>query len=74
MPENVTYLRFAFAGEIGPRDANRGLDRGIIRTVWLTPSEVRATRLRHRSPLVLRCVEDYLAGRRYALELLTHLS
>ncbi|MFN3297883.1 MAG: NUDIX hydrolase, partial [Caldimonas sp.] len=38
---------------------------------WMTPDEIRASRERHRSPLVLRCMEDYLAGRRYPLELLT---
>jgi ADP-ribose pyrophosphatase YjhB (NUDIX family) len=72
LPEDVTYLRFAFAGEVGPRDAGRALDRGIVRTLWMTGDEVRASRSRHRSPLVLRCVEDYLTGRRYGLELIAH--
>ncbi len=44
------------------------LDYGIVRTLWMTPDEVRASAERHRSPLVLRCMEDYLAGRRYPLE------
>ena len=44
---------------------------GIVRAVWLDADEIRASRERHRSPLVLRCVEDYLAGRRYPLDLLT---
>jgi hypothetical protein len=43
----------------------------IERAVWLRPGEIRASRERHRSPLVLRCVEDYLAGRRYALDILS---
>jgi hypothetical protein len=47
------------------------LDTGIVRALWLHPEEIRASRERHRSPLVLRCVEDYLAGRRYPLEILT---
>ena len=47
------------------------LDDGIVRTLWMTPGEVRASRERHRSPLVLRCIEDHLAGRRYPLELIT---
>jgi len=71
-PEDVTYLRFAFAGHVGARDAARALDRGIVRTLWMTADEVRASRARHRSPLVLRCVEDYIAGRRYELDLLHH--
>ena len=72
-PEEVIYLRFAFAGEVGERDPRRSLDQGIVRSLWLTAQEVRDSQVRHRSPLVLRCVEDYLAGRRYPLELLTHL-
>jgi 8-oxo-dGTP pyrophosphatase MutT (NUDIX family) len=65
--EDVTYLRFAFAGELGAHDPARGLDQGIVRTLWLTPEEVRASAARHRSPLVLRCMDDYLAGRRLPL-------
>jgi hypothetical protein len=43
------------------------LDTGIVRTLWMTPDEVRASAARHRSPLVLQCMEDYLAGRRLPL-------
>ncbi|MGP1677372.1 MAG: NUDIX hydrolase [Burkholderiales bacterium] len=67
----VTYLRFAFCGELGEHEPERKLDAGIVRAVWLRPEEIRASRERHRSPLVLRCVADYLAGRRYPLEILT---
>ena len=67
----MSYLRFAFCGELGEHESGRKLDAGIVRAVWLEPGEIRASSGRHRSPLVLRCVEDYLAGRRYALELLT---
>jgi ADP-ribose pyrophosphatase YjhB (NUDIX family) len=67
----VGYLRFAFCGELGAQEPERKLDAGILRAVWMDADEVRATGDRHRSPLVLRCVEDYLAGRRHALELLT---
>ena len=70
--KDVTYLRFAFTGSIGAHDAQQNLDAGIIRAVWLTPDEMRATQERHRSPLVLQCVEDYLAGRRYPLDLISH--
>jgi 8-oxo-dGTP pyrophosphatase MutT (NUDIX family) len=69
---NVTYLRFAFTGDILAHHPERPLDKGIIRAVWMTPDEIHATTARHRSPLILRCVEDYLAGRRYPLDLLTH--
>jgi len=66
----VTYVRFAFCGELGEHEAGRQLDAGIVRAVWLDADEIRASRERHRSPLVLRCVEDYLAGRRYPLDAL----
>ncbi|HWQ37525.1 MAG TPA: NUDIX hydrolase [Burkholderiales bacterium] len=68
----VTYLRFAFAGKLGERHAKRRLDTGIVRAVWLTIDEIHASQQRHRSPLVLRCVDDYLRGRRFPLDLLVH--
>lgn len=64
-----TYLRFAFAGEVGVRH-ERALDEGIVRTLWLTRDEIAARRAQHRSPLVLRCVDDYLSGMRAPLSLL----
>ena len=66
------YLRFAFAGELGRHDPERALDRGILQAVWLTAATLRGQADRHRSPLVMRCVDDYLAGRRYPLDLLAH--
>ncbi|MDR1462353.1 MAG: NUDIX hydrolase [Azoarcus sp.] len=69
---DVAYLRFAFGGQAGEAEVGRKLDDGILRAVWMTLDELRATRTRHRSPLILQCVEDYLAGRRYGLELLRH--
>lgn len=65
--EDITYLRFAFTGELGEQVPDRQLDVGIVRTLWLTPEELRACADRHRSPLVLRCMEDYLAGVRHPL-------
>lgn len=70
--KDITYLRFAFAGELRGYEAGRPLDDGIVGVRWLTLDEVRATQARHRSPLILRCCEDYLADRRYPLELLVH--
>jgi 8-oxo-dGTP pyrophosphatase MutT (NUDIX family) len=64
----ATYLRFAYAGSVGERIAGRRLDTGIVCAVWMTPEEIRATRHRHRSPMVLRCIEDHLAGRRLPLD------
>jgi 8-oxo-dGTP pyrophosphatase MutT (NUDIX family) len=66
--EDITYLRFAFCGTLGAVVPGRALDEGIVRTLWMTPDEVRASASRHRSPLVLRCMEDHLRGQRFALE------
>jgi 8-oxo-dGTP pyrophosphatase MutT (NUDIX family) len=68
---DVTYLRFAFAGSVGEPEPGRALDTPIVRTLWLTAAEIEASRERHRSPLLWRCVQDHLAGKRYPLELLT---
>jgi 8-oxo-dGTP pyrophosphatase MutT (NUDIX family) len=69
--EDVTYLRFAFAGTVGAADPGRALDDGIVRTLWMTPAELRASRARHRSPHVLGSVEDFIAGRRFPLDAIT---
>jgi 8-oxo-dGTP pyrophosphatase MutT (NUDIX family) len=71
---DVTYLRFAFCGEAGTVH-DQPLDHGILRAVWMTYDEMLACEDKHRSPLVLRCVDDYLAGQRAPLSLLfTHPS
>ncbi|MGD9788820.1 MAG: NUDIX hydrolase [Sulfuricellaceae bacterium] len=70
--KDIVYLRFAYAGSVTGFEPERALDEGIVRAVWLTPEEIRATRDRHRSPLILKCVEDYLAGKRYPLDAVTH--
>jgi 8-oxo-dGTP pyrophosphatase MutT (NUDIX family) len=66
---DTTYLRFAFCGTLGAFDPARTLDEGIVRSLWMTLEELRTSAPRHRSPLLLRCVEDYLAGRRHPLDL-----
>ncbi len=66
---DTTYLRFAYCGDLGEHHPQRALDDGIVGTVWLTADEVRASAHRHRSSMVLRCIEDYLAGRRFPLDL-----
>ncbi|HUD32132.1 MAG TPA: NUDIX hydrolase [Variovorax sp.] len=68
--QDITYLRFAFAGTLGAFETGRALDDGIVRTLWMDIDELRASVERHRSPLLLQCVEDYLAGQRYPLELI----
>jgi phosphatase NudJ len=69
--EDVTYLRFAFCGTVGQALPGRTLDAGIVRTLWLTPAELHERTAQHRSPLVMRCIDDHRAGRRYPLGLIT---
>jgi ADP-ribose pyrophosphatase YjhB (NUDIX family) len=70
--KDVTFLRFAFLGEVVAEEPGRALDREIRRVLWLTPYEIRALAPHQRSPLVMACVEDALEGRRYDLNLLRH--
>ena len=65
---DLTYLRFAFCGTLGAFEAQRTLDTGIVRALWLTPDEIRTSTARHRSPLVLQCMEDYLRGQRHPMD------
>lgn len=68
----VTYLRIAFAGVLG-KNHELPLDYGILRTVWMSRDQLQNCTPRHRSPLVMRCIDDYLAGQRAPLSLLyTH--
>jgi len=70
---DMTYLRFAFGGDLAGYDNSRELlDKGIIRALWMSARELQACRERHRSPLVERCVADYMAGHRHPLTVLTH--
>ena len=68
--EDITYLRFAYCGTVADAVPGRALDHGIVRTVWMTLEEVRASAARHRSPVVLQCVLDHHAGQRYPLSLI----
>lgn len=65
--KDVTFLRFCFRGRI-EGTAPRALDQGIVRLLWLTRDELAARRPEHRSPLVQRCVDDFIAGRQFPLE------
>jgi 8-oxo-dGTP pyrophosphatase MutT (NUDIX family) len=68
--EDITYLRFAICGAAGEPEPGRALDEPVERVLWMTLDEIRACRERHRSPLLLRCVEDHAAGQRASLALL----
>jgi phosphatase NudJ len=68
--EDITYLRLAFAGQVGEPIPGQTLDDGIVRTVWMSIEEIEhaADEGRLRSPLVLQCVRDHRAGRLFPLD------
>ena len=67
---SIVYLRFAFACRLVGEVPDAELDEGIIGPRWLTREELAAQPERWRSELVLRCIDDYLAGERHALSLI----
>ena len=69
---DIMYLRFCFAGRCIQHHADEPLDDGIIRAVWMTRDEIEASHEKMRSPMVRRCLDDYLSGKRYPLEMLNH--
>jgi ADP-ribose pyrophosphatase YjhB (NUDIX family) len=70
--ENTTFIRFAFAGSVVHHDPGRSLDTGIVRAGWFDIDEIRQMAYCHRSLLVMRCIEDDQAGKRYPLDILAH--
>ena len=68
-----TYIRVGFSGRLLAHDPDVALDEGIEQTLWLTPGELEQQQQRLRSPLVLRCVHDYLSGVRYSLGLINDI-
>ncbi|HEY5810537.1 MAG TPA: NUDIX hydrolase [Povalibacter sp.] len=68
-----SFLRFAFCGQVTSHDPDRRLDRGIERALWMSRNHIVTRLSRMRSPMVLRCIDDYLEGRRYPLEVVQHM-
>ena len=70
---DTSFLRVAFCGNAVPPDADPTLDEGILATHWLTRAQLIAREARLRSPLVLRCLDDYQAGIRHPLSMISEL-
>ncbi len=68
----TTYLRFTFSGRITGFDPARKLDTGIVRATWFSIEEIREKQAIHRTPLVMQCITDYLAGKNYPLDILQY--
>jgi len=69
-PADVTFLRFCFSGKILGVE-NKPLDKEILELHWLNEKELRNRSSQHRSPLVQQCLDDYLAGRNFPLDVLS---
>lgn len=69
-----TFLRIAFIAKAIRHHTDRALDHGIIGAVWLSREDLLSQSARHRSPSVMRCVEDYLKGQSYPLDMIAHLT
>ncbi|MEM6640950.1 MAG: NUDIX hydrolase [Pseudomonadota bacterium] len=68
----VTVMRVNFIGEARKDNGPVELDEGIERVAWLTRQEIVDSRVPHRNPMVLKTIDDYLAGKRYPLSLVDH--
>jgi len=71
--KDITYMRFAFVAKAVRHEPERSLDKEIRQALWMTADEIRAARSRHRSPQVERCLDDFLSGACYPLDVLKDL-
>ncbi|MEW7982957.1 MAG: NUDIX hydrolase [gamma proteobacterium symbiont of Phacoides pectinatus] len=69
-PDGATYQRFCFAGACHDHRPDQPLDEGIPAARWMSRAELAGRSAQLRSPIVLACIDDYLAGHRYPLDLL----
>lgn len=72
--KQTTYLRFCFFGRVTEHNSEQSLDKGIIGTEWMTVNQLQADSCPKRSPLVLNCINDYLAGKRYPLGIINNIT
>ena len=68
--EDLTYLRFLFCGRVG-KQLNGQLDDGIIAAEWMSYEQIKSCQARHRSPMVMQCIDDYLDKTPCSLDLLS---
>lgn len=68
--QQQTYVRFCFAGKTLER-TNQSLDPDILEASWMSVDNIQKDKL--RSPLVMRCINDYRKGVRHELSILNEL-
>ena len=67
---DITYLRLCFSGTCENHHPEQALDDGIIQAVWLNKEEIKENEDKMRSPMVTQCIDDYLSGKKYPLDLI----
>ena len=67
---DITYLRICFSGTCENHHPEQALDEGIIQAVWLSKEEIRENNDKMRSQMVPQCINDYLSGKNYPLDLI----
>ena len=65
-----TFLRFAFCGTCSDHQPEQELDEGILQALWVSKEELQNSK-KLRSPMVIKNIDDYLAGQRFPLDILT---
>ena len=62
---NITYFRVTYTGVVSDEPVSSTLDEGIIRTLWMTRSQLEEQQARLRSPIILQTIDQYLLGKTY---------
>lgn len=68
--KGLTFMRFCFHGQVEPGRPSQPQDADILACHWLTLDEIGSCRQSHRSALVLECLDDFLKGKDFPLDLL----
>lgn len=66
----ISYQRVCFAAKPLKHFPEKPLDEGIVKAVWLTRNELLAKREHWRNPMILNCIDDYIAGHLYPLSVI----
>ena len=69
-----SFLRVAFCGTCKNQNVSQALDDGILAAIWKTRDELIQQQQKLRTPMVMKCIDDYLAGKRSPMDLLTNIS
>ena len=66
------YLRITYCGHVSNFHSNLSLDDGILNTAWMSREELAALpEIERRSAMVLQSIDDYVAGKRFNLDILS---